>query len=84
MDTVISYLRIPLLASTGIATVLSGVLYFKQKYVCRCALNAPRDSWLGADFARSVISSIPATYLPALEQMSRDPRSSAYPTSRSL
>lgn len=30
MDSVISYLRIPLLASTGIATVLSGVLYFKQ------------------------------------------------------
>lgn len=32
MDSVISYLRIPILASTGIATVLSGVLYFKQKY----------------------------------------------------
>lgn len=40
MDSIFSYLRIPVLASTGLATVLSGVLYFKQKYAC--AQCAPR------------------------------------------
>jgi hypothetical protein len=32
LDSFLSYLRIPLLASSGIAALLSGVLYFKQKY----------------------------------------------------
>jgi hypothetical protein len=33
LDTFMSYLRIPLLASSGIAALCSGLLYFKQKYV---------------------------------------------------
>jgi hypothetical protein len=32
LETLLSYLRIPVLASSGIAAVLSGLLYFKQKY----------------------------------------------------
>lgn len=31
MDSFLSYLRIPLIASSGIAALLSGMLYFKQK-----------------------------------------------------
>jgi hypothetical protein len=31
MDSFLSYLRVPLIASSGIAALLSGVLYFKQK-----------------------------------------------------
>jgi hypothetical protein len=31
MDNLMSYLRVPVLASSGIAAVLSGLLYFKQK-----------------------------------------------------
>lgn len=40
MDSFISYLRYPVLASTGVATLLSGLLYFKQKWVfsVRCPL----------------------------------------------
>lgn len=38
LDTFMSYLRLPLLASSGIAALLSGVLYFKQKYILQdCA-----------------------------------------------
>lgn len=33
LESFLSYLRIPLIASSGIAALLSGVLYFKQKYV---------------------------------------------------
>ncbi|KAK7510714.1 BEM46 family protein [Phyllosticta citriasiana] len=33
MDSFISYLRYPVLASTGIATLLSGLLYFKQNEI---------------------------------------------------
>lgn len=33
LDTFVSYLRLPLLASSGIAALASGLLYFKQKYV---------------------------------------------------
>jgi hypothetical protein len=33
LDTFVSYLRIPLLASSGLAALCSGLLYFKQKYV---------------------------------------------------
>jgi hypothetical protein len=32
LDTFISYLRVPILASSGVAALLSGLLYFKQKY----------------------------------------------------
>lgn len=32
IDTFMSYLRLPLLASSGVAALLSGLLYFKQKY----------------------------------------------------
>ncbi|KAL5121786.1 bem46 protein, variant [Pleosporales sp. CAS-2024a] len=32
LDTFLSYLKIPVLASSGVAAVLSGLLYFKQKY----------------------------------------------------
>lgn len=52
MDSVISYLRIPLLASTGIATVLSGVLYFKQK----CASCPPRAQCAHATRDRELTS----------------------------
>jgi hypothetical protein len=31
LDTFMSYLRVPLIASSGIAALLSGLLYFKQK-----------------------------------------------------
>jgi hypothetical protein len=31
LNTFMSYLKLPLLASSGIAAVLSGLLYFKQK-----------------------------------------------------
>jgi hypothetical protein len=31
LDTFMSYLKLPVLASSGIAAVLSGLLYFKQK-----------------------------------------------------
>lgn len=31
LDSFLSYLRVPLIASSGIAALLSGVLYFKQK-----------------------------------------------------
>jgi len=33
LDTFMSYLKIPVLASSGLAAVISGLLYFKQKYV---------------------------------------------------
>lgn len=33
LDTFISYLKVPILASSGVAALLSGLLYFKQKYV---------------------------------------------------
>lgn len=33
MGTYLSYLRIPALASSLIAAVASGLLYFKQKYI---------------------------------------------------
>jgi hypothetical protein len=33
LDTFMSYLKLPLLASSGVAAVLSGLLYFKQKYI---------------------------------------------------
>lgn len=32
LETLLSYLRIPVLASSGLAAILSGLLYFKQKY----------------------------------------------------
>ena len=31
VNSIVSALRIPLLASSGIAAVVSGILYFKQK-----------------------------------------------------
>jgi hypothetical protein len=31
LDTFMSYLKIPVLASSGLAAVISGLLYFKQK-----------------------------------------------------
>jgi hypothetical protein len=31
LDIVMSYLRVPLIASSSVAAVLSGALYFKQK-----------------------------------------------------
>lgn len=33
MDALTAYLRLPLLASSGVAVLLSGLLYFKQKHV---------------------------------------------------
>lgn len=33
MSSMLSYLRIPVLASSGLAVLGSGLLYFKQKYV---------------------------------------------------
>jgi hypothetical protein len=32
LDSFFSYLRVPALAFSGIAALLSGALYFKQKY----------------------------------------------------
>jgi hypothetical protein len=37
---VASYVKIPLLASSGIAAVLSGLLYFKQKCVYSLRLSS--------------------------------------------
>jgi len=31
LNTIVSYLRLPFLATSGVATLLSGLLYFKQK-----------------------------------------------------
>jgi hypothetical protein len=36
LDTFMSYLRVPILASSGVAALLSGLLYFKQKYAVSC------------------------------------------------
>jgi len=33
METLTAYLRLPLLASSGVAALLSGLIYFKQKHV---------------------------------------------------
>ncbi|CAN9265437.1 unnamed protein product [Alternaria alternata] len=38
LDTFMSYLRVPILASSGVAALLSGLLYFKQKYTIFCSL----------------------------------------------
>ena len=32
-NSTINFLRLPVLASSGLAVVASGILYFKQKYV---------------------------------------------------
>jgi hypothetical protein len=40
LDTFMSYLKIPVLASSGLAAVISGLLYFKQKCVfCLCPIS---------------------------------------------
>ena len=38
MAGILPYLRIPILAASGIVSVASGMLYWKQKYVSRVAL----------------------------------------------
>ena len=38
LDTFMSYLKLPLLVSSGVAAVLSGLLYFKQKYALLVAM----------------------------------------------
>ncbi|KAI8935976.1 hypothetical protein NX059_007480 [Plenodomus lindquistii] len=58
MDAFISYLRLPLLASSGVAALLSGLLYFKQNELIYprnmppdARTNVPRPSQFGiADF----------------------------------
>jgi hypothetical protein len=45
LDTFMSYLKLPLLASSGVAAVLSGLLYFKQKYIStEHALNSTNSN----------------------------------------
>jgi fermentation-respiration switch protein FrsA (DUF1100 family) len=43
LDTFMSYLKLPVLASSGIAAVLSGLLYFKQKWVSTRAARSSAD-----------------------------------------
>ncbi|KAK7180577.1 hypothetical protein DPSP01_006411 [Paraphaeosphaeria sporulosa] len=43
LDSFLSYLRVPLIASSGIAALLSGVLYFKQNEIIY-ARNFPPDA----------------------------------------
>ncbi|KAF2854591.1 BEM46 family protein-like protein [Plenodomus tracheiphilus IPT5] len=58
MDTFMSYLRLPLLASSGVAALLSGLLYFKQNEIIYprnfppdARTNVPRPSQFGiSDF----------------------------------
>jgi fermentation-respiration switch protein FrsA (DUF1100 family) len=52
LDTFMSYLRIPLLASSGIAALCSGLLYFKQKCV---SLDDDSSSELSANMTSELI-----------------------------
>ncbi|KAF1838641.1 alpha/beta-hydrolase [Decorospora gaudefroyi] len=54
LDTFLSYLKLPLLASSGVAALLSGVLYFKQNEIIYprsfppdARTNVPRPSQFG-------------------------------------
>ena len=76
-DTFVSYLRIPLLASSGVAALLSGLLYFKQKYGtwpgrCCSSLTKPAKSYIHALSPQM------------LEQTYPDPRNLQSPTMKSF
>ena len=77
LDSFLSYLRVPLIASSGIAALLSGVLYFKQKYVDHTRLQLRRRlTWLAR-------SSTQGTSLPTHAPMYLVLHSLAYATSKS-
>lgn len=46
MATLVSYLRLPVLAVSGIASIASGLLYYKQKLVVFCLCRIVWRSWL--------------------------------------
>jgi hypothetical protein len=70
-----SYLRVPILASSGVAALLSGLLYFKQKYTIFCSL-------VGIWLMVIVKSYTPGLSLQTLERTYPGPRSSPLPTMR--
>ncbi|KAF2178578.1 BEM46 family protein-like protein [Zopfia rhizophila CBS 207.26] len=85
LESFMSYLRIPLLASSGIAAVLSGLLYFKQNEIIYprnippdARTNIPRPSQFGVtDFEELMIptpdgESLSAFYLRANKQHARN------------
>ncbi|KAF2281016.1 BEM46 family protein-like protein [Westerdykella ornata] len=85
LDSFISYLRIPLLASSGIAAVLSCALYFKQNEIIYprhfppdARTNVPRPSQFGiTDYEELMIptadgESLSAFYLRANKQHARN------------
>jgi hypothetical protein len=53
LNTFMSYLKLPLLASSGIAVVLSGLLYFKQKRVRHRHVRAPTNKHSEIIYPRS-------------------------------
>ena len=75
LDTFMSYLRLPLLASSGVAALLSGLLYFKQKHA---SPMSPQGLLLTA----AVKSYIRELSLPTPVQMCHGRRNSASPTSK--
>ncbi|KAF2683436.1 BEM46 family protein-like protein [Lentithecium fluviatile CBS 122367] len=85
LDSFLSYLRIPLIASSGIAALLSGVLYFKQNEIIYARnfppdarTNVPRPAQFGiADFEELFIptpdgESLSAFYIRANKQHARN------------
>ncbi|KAF2262497.1 BEM46 family protein-like protein [Lojkania enalia] len=85
LQSFMSYLRVPLLASSGVAAVLSGLLYFKQNEIIYprnfppdARTNVPRPSQFGiADYEELMIptpdgESLSAFYLRANKQYARN------------
>ncbi|KAF2877810.1 BEM46 family protein-like protein [Massariosphaeria phaeospora] len=85
LQTFMSYLRVPLLASSGLAAILSGLLYFKQNEIIYprnfppdARTNVPRPSQFDiADFEELFIptpdgESLSAFYIRANKQHSRN------------
>ncbi|KAF2737857.1 BEM46 family protein-like protein [Polyplosphaeria fusca] len=85
LEAFMSWLRIPVLASSGIAAVLSGVLYFKQNEIIYprnfppdARTNVPRPSAFGmSDYEDLMIptpdgESLSAFYLRANKQLARN------------
>ncbi|KAF2134285.1 alpha/beta-hydrolase [Dothidotthia symphoricarpi CBS 119687] len=85
VDNFMSYLRLPLLASSGIAAALSGLLYFKQNEIIYprafppdARTNVPRPSQFGlTDFEELFIptpdgESLSAFYIRANKQRARN------------
>ncbi|OAL53192.1 BEM46 family protein-like protein [Pyrenochaeta sp. DS3sAY3a] len=85
LETFMSYLRLPLLASSGIAAVLSGLLYFKQNEIIYprgfppdARTNVPRPSQFGiTDFEELFIptpdgESLSAFFIRANRQHARN------------